>query len=137
VRGLFLPAKYCVPPMQARGGGAIVVVASDASFVAVGPQVPYCTSKGAALQFTRSLAVDLWDDHIRVNCVCPSGVDTPMLRRALGGALDRSQPGFEAIATAEQVAAQVLFLASDDAATVNGTFLLADWGGMARSTWPI
>ena len=45
--------------------------------------------------------------------------------------------GFDAIATPEQVAAQILFLASDDAATVNGTFLLADWGGTARSTWPI
>jgi len=133
VRGVFLSAKHAIPPMQRQGGGAIVVVASDSSFVATPRQVAYCTSKGAVLQFTRSLAVDLWGEHIRVNCVCPSAVDTPMLRRAVGDDLD--QPGLEGIATADQVAAQILFLASDDAASMHGAALVADWGGMARSNW--
>ena len=138
VRGPFLCAKHCVPAMRAGGRGSIVVVSSDSAFVAAPGMVPYCTSKGAAVMFAKALAVDLWDDRIRVNSVCPSNVDTPMLWRAIrdtGGSEDEVDRSF--VATPEQVAAEILFLASDESASVNGTALVADYGGMAKTSWAV
>ena len=78
--GVFLCAKHCIPD-AGTGGGAIVVIASDSSYVAtLANQAVYCASKGAVLMLTRALAVDRAQDNIRVNCVCPSVVDTPMVR---------------------------------------------------------
>jgi len=138
VDGLFLSAKYAIPALRRRGGGSIVVVASDSSFVAAPVQTPYCTSKGAALMFTRALAVELKPDKIRGNCVCPSVVDTPMVREVLGARPDQdlAELGIEPVHRAEDIAAHILFLASDEAATISGTSLLEDFGGLATSTFP-
>jgi dihydroanticapsin dehydrogenase len=135
VDGLFLAAKYAAPAMRRRGGGSIVVLASDSSFVAVPGMVAYCTSKGAALMFTKALAVDLERDGIRVNCVCPSVVDTPMLRGFLGD-VEPAAAGMDQLHTADQIAGHILFLASDEAATINGAALVEDFGGLAKSTFP-
>src|SRR5438067_1714945 len=124
-----------------RGGGSIVVVASDSALVAAPGAVPYCTSKGAALMFCKALAVDLRPHGIRVNCICPSNVDTAMLRRAVGAdeRADLAALGFEMeyLAPPELLAAQILFLASDEAASITGTALVADYGGTAHTTWKI
>jgi dihydroanticapsin dehydrogenase len=138
VRGVFLCAKHCIPPMQQAGGGSIVVMASDSSFVASPDMALYCASKGAVLMLTRALAVDHEDDNIRVNCVCPSIVDTPMARSALdAGDRDLAELGVPQVHTAESIAEKLLFLASDEAAGVNGTSLVVDFAGLAKSTFPV
>ena len=84
VRGQWLPVKRALPFLRKSDRSAIVIVASDSALVASPLHVPYCTSKGAVLMLTRALSVDLERDGVRVNCVCPSVVDTPMARQDLG-----------------------------------------------------
>jgi NAD(P)-dependent dehydrogenase (short-subunit alcohol dehydrogenase family) len=138
VRGVFLCAKHCIPAMQAQGGGSVVIIASDSSYVAAPNMTAYCASKGAVLMLTRALAVDHADDNIRVNCVCPSVVDTPMVRDALGaGDRDLSEFGLPQVHSADSIAEKLLFLASEESAGVNGTSLVVDFGGLAKSTFPV
>jgi NAD(P)-dependent dehydrogenase (short-subunit alcohol dehydrogenase family) len=138
VRGVFLCAKHCIPAMQAQGGGSVVIIASDSSYVAAPNMTAYCASKGAVLMLTRALAVDHADDNIRVNCVCPSVVDTPMARDALGaGDRDLSQLGLPQVHSADSIAEKLLFLASEESAGLNGTSLVVDFGGLAKSTFPV
>lgn len=136
VRGPFLLAKHACPHLAMSDAPAVVLLASDSSFVAAPGMVPYSASKGAVLQLTRALSVELADQGIRVNCVAPSIVDTPMSRTDLG--LERT--GFRCapypVQTAEQVAAHVLYLASPRSAPVNGTSLVSDFGYLARSAFP-
>ncbi len=134
VRGPFLLAKHAVKYLADGCNPAIVLIGSDSSFVAAPGMLPYNASKGAVLQMTRALSVDLADRGIRVNCVCPSIVDTPMARADLGPA---------ALATATypvqapaQVADQVLWLASTRSAPMNGASLVSDFGHLARSSFP-
>ncbi|QTR03626.1 SDR family oxidoreductase [Saccharothrix algeriensis] len=130
VTGQLLLAKHTYPHLAT--GGAIVFLASDSAFVAAPGMAPYCASKGAVVSLTRALAVEL--DRVRVNCVCPSVVDTPMARADLGDeALDRADFPVQA---ADEVARQVLFLAGPHARPVNGHALLSDFGFSARSSFP-
>ncbi|MEU6148713.1 SDR family oxidoreductase [Actinosynnema sp. NPDC047251] len=128
VTGQLLLAKHTYPHLAT--GGAIVLLASDSAFVAAPGMAPYCASKGAVVALTRALAVEL--DRVRVNCVCPSVVDTPMARADLGDAAldDAAFP----VQSPEDVARQVLFLATSR--TLNGHALLADYGYSARSGFP-
>lgn len=135
VRGAFVATKHCLPYLRRSSRPAIVLLASDSSYVAAPGMVPYCASKGALLMLARALSVDLADDGIRVNCVSPSIVDTPLARDDLGlpdGFVDVSFP----VHMAEQVARQVVFLASPLAETVNGASLVSDFGYLARSAFP-
>jgi len=138
-RGVFLSAKHCIPPMRAQGGGAIVIIASDSAYVAAPDMAPYCASKGAALMLTRALSVDHAADNIRVNCVSPSVVDTPMARAALGAGPDDDLAdfGLPEVHSAESVAEKLLFLASDESAGISGESLVIDFGGLAKSTFPV
>ncbi|WP_410657044.1 SDR family NAD(P)-dependent oxidoreductase [Amycolatopsis sp. lyj-112] len=130
VTGQFLVVKHAAPWLtEARG--AVVLLASDSAFTSAPGMVPYCASKGAVVAMTRALAVDL--PQVRVNCVCPSVVDTPMARDDLGAVLD--DPAFPVQAT-EDVASHVLYLASARSRTVNGQAVLADFGVSARSGFP-
>ncbi|MGW4400454.1 SDR family NAD(P)-dependent oxidoreductase [Amycolatopsis nivea] len=129
VLGQFLVAKHARPWLG--DGSSIVFLASDSAFVCAPGMVPYCASKGAVVSLTRALSVEF--DGVRVNCVCPSVVDTPMARGDLGDLLD--EPGFP-VQAAGDVAQQVVYLASARARTVNGQALLADFGYSARSGFP-
>ena len=80
-RGTFLCCKHAIPGMAARGGGAIVNVASVAALVGLRNRAAYCASKGAVVALTRALAVDHVAQGIRVNAVCPGTVDSPWVRR--------------------------------------------------------
>ncbi|VXB63384.1 SDR family NAD(P)-dependent oxidoreductase [Aeromicrobium sp. 9AM] len=130
----FLFVKHTLPLLRASDVASIVLMASDSSFVAAPGMVPYVTSKGAVLQLTRALSVDLVPDGVRVNCVCPSIVDTPMSRSDLGA------DGFASldcpVQTPDQVASQVVHLASPVSAAVNGHALVSDFGYLARSSFP-
>jgi NAD(P)-dependent dehydrogenase (short-subunit alcohol dehydrogenase family) len=117
-------------------GGAIVNMASINSFIAWPNDTPYTTSKGALLQFTRALALEVAPQGIRVNCVCPGIIDTPLTDSFLAladdpGALRReyeSVSPFERMGTPQEVADCVLFLASDEASFVTGAALVVDGG---------
>ena len=123
------------------GGGAIVNVASDASFVAGPKSAAYCTSKGAVIQLTRAMALDHATQGIRVNSVCPTDVETPMLAGEAGqlgiapadyfAASAKSVP-MGRIAQPEDVANAIVFLASDRASFITGTGLLVDGGATAQ-----
>lgn len=129
VTGQILLVKHVQPWLA--DDAAVVLLGSDSAFTAAPGMVPYCASKGAVVALTRALAVEL--PGVRVNCVCPSVVDTPMSRGDLGDVLD--DPDFPVQAAAD-VAAQVLFLASPAARPINGQAVLADFGMSARSAFP-
>ena len=80
LKGIFLVSKFVVPVMAAQGGGSIVNIGSGWG-VKGGPKaVAYCAAKGGTVNMTRAMAIDHGAQNIRVNCVCPGDVDTPLLR---------------------------------------------------------
>ncbi|RPJ00476.1 MAG: SDR family oxidoreductase [Chloroflexi bacterium] len=136
VRGTFLCSRFVLPVMIEAGGGVIVNVASDLGYVVIPGLGAYCSSKGAVLQLTRVLAAENGPLNIRVNALCPTMIDTPMARRTLDthpdGAkwLSEIEEGIplRRIGTPQDVANAALFLASDDAAYINGVCLPVDGG---------
>jgi NAD(P)-dependent dehydrogenase (short-subunit alcohol dehydrogenase family) len=132
-RGTFLCCKHAIPGMAARGGGAIVNMASVAGLVGLRNRAAYCASKGAVVALTRALAVDHVGDGIRVNAVCPGTVDTPWVRRLVedvGESLDalRARQPMGRLGGAEEIAEAVAYLASDAAGFVTGTAFVIDGG---------
>jgi len=130
-RGTFLCCKHVIPGMKARGGGAIVNVASVAGLVGLKNRAAYSASKGAVIALTRALAVDHVGDGIRVNAVCPGTIDTPWVQRLVadaGESLDalRARQPMGRLGTPEEVADAVLYLTTAEFAT--GTILTVDGG---------
>jgi len=138
-------SAYCVrnvvPFMEESGGGSIVNMASVSSFVASPAFVPYNSSKGAVMQLTRSLALDLAPKNIRVNCVCPGAVQTQAseLHRKFVG-LDKETFNTQAanssfmkrVAQPREIAYGALFLASDESSFMTGAPLVLDGGATAQ-----
>jgi len=133
VRGVFLGMKHGARLMKARGqGGTIVSTASVAGLAGGdGPQV-YSAAKAAVINLTRAVAIELAPDRIRVNCICPGGINTPLLHRgspeSMGQLLDKAQPWPEH-GRSEDIAGAAVYLASEDARFVTGAALVVD-GGM-------
>jgi NAD(P)-dependent dehydrogenase (short-subunit alcohol dehydrogenase family) len=132
-RGTFLCCKHAIPAMVARGGGSIVNMGSVAGLVGLRNRAAYCASKGAVIALTRALAIDHVTDGVRVNAVCPGTVDSPWVRRLVddvGESLDalRARQPMGRLGTPDEIAAAVLYLASDDAAFVTGTAFVIDGG---------
>jgi NAD(P)-dependent dehydrogenase (short-subunit alcohol dehydrogenase family) len=125
LRSVFLFCKYAVPAMPA--GGSIVNISSVHAHETTRNVVPYAASKGAMEAFTRGFSEELADRKIRINSVAPGSVDTPMLWNN-----PNIKSGAETITGAigkpEDLAAAILFLASDEARFVNGTTLVVDGG---------
>lgn len=135
VLGVLLAAKHALPYLKRSPGASITSVGSDSGFVAVAGMIDYNASKGAVVQMTRALAVELFDEFgIRVNSVCPSIVDTPMTRRALGDEL-LDNPTYP-LMTPEDVAVSILYLSAYRARALNGVNLLSDFGYSGRSSFP-
>ena len=129
--------KEVLPAMRQAGKGAIVNIASVSSFIAQPEFIPYNTSKGAVLQLTRCLAMDLAPDNIRVNSVCPGEIKTDATKRHIAfRGLDPEQAYIDfgkgallkRIGQPIEVAYGVLFLASDEASYITGTHLVIDGG---------
>jgi NAD(P)-dependent dehydrogenase (short-subunit alcohol dehydrogenase family) len=132
-RGTFLACKHAIPGMVARGGGAIVNVASVAALVGLRNRAAYCASKGAVVALTRALAVDHVADGVRVNAVCPGTVDSPWVRRLVedvGDSLEtlKARQPMGRLGTPDEIAESILYLASDQAAFVTGSALVIDGG---------
>lgn len=136
LKGCYLVSKFAVPHMLGRNG-AIVVLGSVQSFTAIQNSAAYVTSKHAVLGLARAMALDYAQKGIRVNCVCPGTIDTPMLHWAASLAPDpdsviRTCDRMHAlgrIGRPEEVANAVLYLASPAASFITGAALLVD-GGM-------
>ena len=140
VKGYAFCAKAAIPAMRRAGGGSIVNMASSLAVVAGNNTLQYDTSKAAVTGLTRGLARDHAADSIRVNAVCPGPIFTPFfVQRAaeVGKTLDELKEDLgrgtmlKRMGTAAEVAACVLFLASDDASYVTGTCLFVDGGQTA------
>lgn len=129
----FFLCKHAVPLMTA--GGVIVNVASAAGLVPIPGRPAYVASKGALIAFTRSLALDL-APHIRVNCVCPGAIDTPLLRSSIRSAADADEAmravvdryPLKRLGEADEIARAILFLASPEARYITGAALAVDGG---------
>jgi NAD(P)-dependent dehydrogenase (short-subunit alcohol dehydrogenase family) len=127
-------------PHLLQSTGSIINLASDWGLKGGDRAAAYCASKGAIIQLTKAMAIDHARDGIRVNAVCPGDVDTPMLSNEaedkdidldefLAQAAEESPNG--RIGTPEEVAALILFLASDAATHITGTAIPIDGGGSA------
>ena len=138
--GTFLCCRAVIPAMRQRGGGAIVTIASELGLVGAPRNAMYGATKGAVVQLTRALAVDHAADHIRVNCVCPGPVDTPLLRGAVARAADpeaklRAEVNstlLGRLGRPEEIASVIRFLVSDEASFMTGAIVVADGGVTAR-----
>ncbi len=137
-KGVYLAAKYCIPEMAKRGGGAVVTVASVQGLFSQPNVAAYAASKGAVIAMTRTMAIDHAGDNIRANSICPGSIETPLLRFAA----EQMQPDDPAgaikewgalhvlgrVGQPEEMAQVALFLCSDAASFVTGAAIVADGG---------
>ena len=140
VRGVFNVSKV-VRAGDARSGesGSIINMASVGGVVGIRDRLAYCTSKFAVVGLTKSMALDHALDGIRVNCICPGRVETPLVAKRLAEYPDPEQARREMTASQavgrmgrpEEIAAAALYLASDEAAFVTGSALMIDGGWSA------
>jgi NAD(P)-dependent dehydrogenase (short-subunit alcohol dehydrogenase family) len=134
--GAFLCMKYCIPEMIKGGGGAIVNVGSEAGLVGFPNMAAYSVSKGGIIALTKSAAVDFVAKNIRVNCLCPGRTMTPLVEKHIAGSADpetarrtlsEDRP-IKRMGKPEEIAAGILFLASDETQYAIGTILSIDGG---------
>jgi NAD(P)-dependent dehydrogenase (short-subunit alcohol dehydrogenase family) len=135
LKGSYLVAKHVLPAMMARRSGSIIHVASVEGFDGVSGQLAYNASKGGVVLMTKNMALDYATYGIRVNCLCPGLIETPLTApvMTLPALLEqmRSFHAMERFGKPEEVAAAALFLASDDASFVTGHPLVVDGGWLA------
>ena len=139
LKGTFLMAKAVLPHMIEQRRGVIINNSSGWGIAGGDSAVAYCASKGGVVLLTKAMAIDHGGQGIRVNCICPGDVDTPMLpddacRRGLkwedylAGCANRP---LGRIGTTDEIAKAALFLASDDSSFMTGAALVVDGGGIA------
>jgi NAD(P)-dependent dehydrogenase (short-subunit alcohol dehydrogenase family) len=140
---VYLCCKYAIEQMRARGGGSII---NTASFVAVlgsaTSQISYTASKGGVLSMSRELGVQFAREGIRVNALCPGPVNTPMLQELFAKDPERAARRLVHVpmgrfAEADEIAAAVTFLASDDASFITASTFLVDGGISAAYVTPL
>jgi NAD(P)-dependent dehydrogenase (short-subunit alcohol dehydrogenase family) len=135
LKGSYLTAKHVLPGMMQRGSGSIIHVASVEGLDGLTSQLAYNASKGGVVLMTKNMALDYAPYGIRVNCLCPGLIETPMTAPVQDIPTIREQMrSFHAMnrfGRPEEVAAAALFLASDDASFVTGHPLVVDGGWMA------
>ena len=139
LKGTFLMSKFVLPVMIAQRRGVIINNASGWGIVGGDHAVAYCASKGGVVLMTKAMAIDHGAQGIRVNCVCPGDVETPMLpadAKMRGQKWDDYIAGcanrpLGRVGTAEEIAKAVVFLASDDSSFMTGAALVVDGGGTA------
>jgi len=139
VRGVFLCSKYAIPVMKANGGGTVVNTASVVAAVGIGNRAAYCASKGAVAALTRAIAIDHVGDGIRCNAIAPGTIDTPyfdgILKKSGDPATRKALAARQLLGrlgTPEEIAAGILFLASDESRFATGTILTLDGGMTAQ-----
>ena len=139
LKGVYLLSREVVPHMIRGGGGSIVNIGSGWSLKGGPRAASYCAAKGGVVNLTRAMAIDHGRHNIRVNCVCPGDVDTPMLMSECAQLGDNKEAFLREaadrplarIGTPEDVANAVLFLASPMSSWITGAALVVDGGGLA------
>jgi NAD(P)-dependent dehydrogenase (short-subunit alcohol dehydrogenase family) len=135
LKSIYLCCRSGIPLMLASGGGSIINTASSAGVIGIPGCDAYTATKGATVSLTRSLAVEYRPQNIRVNCIAPAGIQTPMLGSSNleDSAFDERR--FLSLRTpsrrygrAEEIARLALFLASEEASYINGAVIVADGG---------
>ena len=144
LRGVFLGMKHAAPIMKAQGNGSIISTASVAGLAGGrGPHI-YSAAKAAVINLTRSVALELGESGVRVNCICPGGIATPLLAKGLGGTEEAVEMVRTALANFQSIkrggepadiANAALWLASDESSFVNGHALVVDGGLTAGTMW--
>jgi NAD(P)-dependent dehydrogenase (short-subunit alcohol dehydrogenase family) len=140
LKSVFLCSRAAIPVMRRQGGGVIVNVASELGLVGGSEIAAYSATKGGVVQLTRAMAVDHAPEAIRVNCVCPGPVDTPLLESIISGSFDPARERqsiiqktlLKRLARPDEIARVILFLASDDSSYMTGSIVVADGGSTAR-----
>lgn len=148
VRGVFLGMKHVAPVMKRQGAGSIISTASVAGLrTGLGPHI-YSAAKAAVIHLTRSVSMELGESGVRVNCICPGGIATPIFGKAFGlsadqadetiplmkGVLETLQP-IRRSGVPEDIARTALWLASDESSFVNGHALVVDGGLIGGRLW--
>jgi len=139
LKSVYLMSKHIIPIMAEGGGGSIINIGSGWSLKGGENAVSYCAAKGGVWNLTRAMAIDHGAQNIRINCVCPGDIDTPLLRsecaqlglneeKFLAESADRP---LHRIGTPIDVAKAVFFYASDMSTWVTGSNLVVDGGGLA------
>lgn len=134
VKAIYLAALEIVPVMRRQGGGSIINTASTAGLRPRPGLTWYNASKGAVVTMTKSMAVELAPDKIRVNCLCPVAGETALLADFMGGDTPENRAKFTAsvplgrLSTPEDIANAALYLASDEANFITGVALEVDGG---------
>lgn len=145
LKGVFNALKCVIPVMKAQEGGSIVLMGSDQSFIGKGESSVYGATKGAIAQLAKSTAVDYAAYNIRVNCICPGTIETPLYHNAVGIYSDKTgtakeniykflhnaQP-IKRVGQPEEVAEAVIFMLSDKASFMTGSLMSVDGGMVAQ-----
>ena len=132
---VYLGMKYVIPEMIKQGSGVILSTASVAGLVGFQGSGAYAAAKAGVINLTRLAALEYADKNIRVNCICPGVIETPMVERVLGGRprerVVRSEP-IGRLGRPEDIANAALFLASDESSFATGAPFIIDGGYVAR-----
>lgn len=135
LRSIYLCCRHGIPLMKHSGGGSIINTSSSAGVIGIPGCDAYTAAKGATIALTRSLAVEYRPFGIRVNCIAPAGIRTPMLAQSNLEDDTFDEAHFLAVrtpsrryGTPEEVARTALFLASEDSSYINGAVIVADGG---------
>jgi NAD(P)-dependent dehydrogenase (short-subunit alcohol dehydrogenase family) len=131
--GAFLMSKAAIPAIARRGGGSIILIASQLAKVGRPGRAAYCTTKGALLQLAKVMAIDHADDKIRVNTLSPGPIATRRLEFGWGS-MDKAREGMghlqlvKRLGEPDEIARAALFLASDASTFMTGADLVVDGG---------
>lgn len=137
LRGVFLGMKHAAAPMREAGGGSIISTSSVGGLEGSTGLISYCAAKAAVAHLTRCAALEFAQDRIRVNCIAPGGISTPILfgiggsnKEQVDAGLERFQP-YPRVGQPDDIANAALFLASDAAEFITGHTLVVDGGATA------
>lgn len=136
VKGVFLVSRAAIPEMRRAGGGSIVNIGSILGLIAMKNRAAYCASKGGVTSLTKAMALDHAADKIRVNCICPSIVETELVEGLFSSQPDpeaakqarREQIPLGRLGRPEDVANLALFLASEESSWITGAAIPLDGG---------
>lgn len=140
LKGPWLMCKHLVPPMVTRGSGSVINIASLNGLVGFPLSTAYGSAKGGLVIFTRDMAIELAATGVRINCVCPGVIATPMMERWTDRMPDKAEAQemlrgtmpIGRMGTADEVAGAILFFASDDSTLCQGAVLSVDGGFTAQ-----
>ena len=136
LRSMYLTAKYGIPEMIKSGGGSIINTASIAALIGSDSAHAYTAAKGGMVALSRALAVEFGPKNIRVNCICPGAIDTPMIAPVIDPLKKSGQPFMTSpirrLGRPEDIANCALYLASDESSFVTGATLVVDGGYIAQ-----